>query len=150
MKNEQIVNEINNNIFISLNVNYCYFNKEVKTAKTAKTKVYRSYEEFLLRKDKSINGVTKSFLKEKEMSLNMAIEDNQNNKGCFNCYRCNRCDSCVNCIDCEDLYHCKDTYHCYDSSHLDDCYCCQRCKHCKSCNDCSDLEYQMGVNIYEK
>ena len=61
----------------------------------AKTKVYKNYDSFLKREDKSINGVTKEFAQKHGIDLDL---DN-GNKGCWNCRDCKECYRCVCCAD---------------------------------------------------
>jgi len=61
-----------------------------------KTEIFKNYEEFLKRKDKKVNGVSKKFAHE---NLNYK-EDNESNLGCWNCYKCRECSYCCDCRDC--------------------------------------------------
>ncbi len=61
-----------------------------------KTNVYKSFEEFKARPDKSDNGVSEDFAKSNPNYQN----DNATNTGCWNCEYCWDCRNCRNCIDC--------------------------------------------------
>ena len=62
-----------------------------------KTKIYKSYADFLNRADKSINGVSEDFAAEHPDFE----KDNESNSGCWNCYDCQNCESCKWCVSCE-------------------------------------------------
>ena len=68
------------------------------------TKIFKSYDEFLNRKDKSLNGVSEGFSKN---NPNYLIE-NKTNVGCWNCSHCDDCSGCFDCDDCSALVHCFD------------------------------------------
>jgi hypothetical protein len=58
------------------------------------TLVFNTYQDFLKREDKSVNGVTPEFAK-----ANPNYEkDNETNKGCWNCKICEHCLFCTCCI----------------------------------------------------
>lgn len=59
-----------------------------------KTKIFRSYLDFLHREDLTINGVSHKFAKKHPNY----IEDNMTNIGCWNCYKCIGCRYSKNCI----------------------------------------------------
>lgn len=61
-----------------------------------KIEIFENYDAFLGRKDKSINGVSKSFLE----SNNITIEQLQLT-GCEGCWNCMNCDDCKDCKNCE-------------------------------------------------
>lgn len=63
-----------------------------------KTKIYKSYSQFLKRKDKTVNGVSPEFAENYPNYSDM----NVTNKGCWNCRYCSDCSSCIDCIDCRD------------------------------------------------
>ncbi len=64
----------------------------------AKTQIFKDYDEFLAREDKSLNGVTAEFAKENHID----IDKDDGNVGCWNCVGCVRCVGCVDSKDCED------------------------------------------------
>lgn len=74
------------------------------------TQVFETYEDFLARKDKNINGVSPDFTGECDDS----------NVGCWNCTDCTNCTNCTNCTDCTDCTDCKNCLAC------DDCIDCKK------------------------
>jgi len=56
------------------------------------TKIFESYEQFLLREDKKINGVSKEYINFEN--------DNIHNIGCWDCSGCR---DCIGCIDSSDI-----------------------------------------------
>ena len=62
-----------------------------------KTKIFKSYENFLKREDKNINGVSEDFAAEHPDFE----ESNESKSGCWNCYDCKNCESCNWCVSCE-------------------------------------------------
>lgn len=99
-----------------------------KTVKR-RTEIFKDYKDFLKRKDRKLNGVTKEFA-EKYPDYE---KQNETNMGCFNCIGCTRCRTCVNCQFC-DLCRCS----CIDCVECYDCYSCKRCIRATSCKRCSD------------
>jgi len=93
------------------------------------TKIFKSYDEFLNRKDKSLNGVSEGFSKN---NPNYLIE-NKTNVGCWNCSGCSHCFDCAHCYDCYDCSDCARCAHCY------------RCAGCYRCADCSDCYGQRVI-----
>lgn len=77
---------------------------------TDKTLIYDTYEDFLRRGDKSLNGVSQEFAEQNEFYAVM----NRSNKGCWNCI------DCMCCVDCRECTHCNN------------------CTNCDSCEDCND------------
>lgn len=67
--------------------------------------IFKDYEEFKTRQDKSINGVSQEWLDEH----NLTITDVGLIRcfGCWNCHNCKGCYNCKNCIDCEFLEKCE-------------------------------------------
>ncbi len=64
-----------------------------------KTEIYKSYEEFLEREDKELNGVSVGFSKNNQDY----VKQNETNEGCWNCqgcYYCYDCSYCSYCYDC--------------------------------------------------
>jgi hypothetical protein len=110
-----------------------------------KTKVFKSYEDFLNREDKTLNGVTEEFFE----AYKSGIYDSDN-EGCWNCKSCSDCVGCVNCRDCQSSTNCINSNLCYNSEDLvgcNDCDFSQKCVNCTSsrymtsCTNCSDSEY---------
>lgn len=91
-----------------------------------KTKIFKTYADFLNRKDKSVNGVSPEFT-ELHPEYN---EMNSSNWGCWNCVRCE------NCIDCTDCKRCLRCHRCENCSDCSQCIRCTSCKSCVSCPDC--------------
>lgn len=79
-----------------------------------KTQVFESYDDFLARPDKSVNGVDMRFAMENPEYE----EDNGSNYGCWNCYDCADCTNCTSCIDCTGCMNC---------TRCIDCICCVKC-----------------------
>ena len=73
-------------------------------------KEYASYDDFLKRDDKTINGYLKGEPKPHLIDC----------EGCWNCYACNDC------------YNCNS---CYRASDCDDCTTCNNVINCSDCND---------------
>ena len=73
-----------------------------------KTKIFKSYADFLKREDKRENGVSEDFA-EKYTDFE---EQNQTNTGCWNCYDCLNCYNCVNCYACDHCENCSSCYLC--------------------------------------
>ena len=73
-----------------------------------KTKIFESYEDFLNREDKNINGVSEEFA----AKYPDFEEQNDTNTGCWNCYNCLNCYNCVNCYACESCSSCSSSYLC--------------------------------------
>lgn len=84
------------------------------------TQIFKSYEDFLNRPDKTVNGVSEDFAK---ANPNYG-DDNSNNTGCWNCSECR------NCKDCE---WCKRCYYC------ENCYECEYCQNRSGRVDCKNL-----------
>ena len=62
------------------------------------TKVYGSYAEFLTRKDKRLNGVSRAHAEANPHYK----RDNATNAGCWDCWACTRCTDCTLCTRCTD------------------------------------------------
>lgn len=70
-------------------------------------KIYSSYEEFLKREDKNINGVTQDFYDSFKGKISL-----KNSYGCWNCNKCYNCYDCVNCYNCEVCLQCENCKNC--------------------------------------
>jgi len=114
------------------------------------TQIYDSYEDFLNRADKSLNGVSQFFA-----NCNPNYEEqNKTNKGCWDCHNCEKCSECVSCNFCEDCSNCN---YCLFSTECENCdYCtkcrrcnkCTKCKGCKECFLCHNCEYLEDCSEY--
>ena len=65
-----------------------------------KTQIFNSYQDFLNREDKTINGVSIKF----SVEYPNYAEQNETNDGCWNCRSCSDCSYfsyCSYCIDCK-------------------------------------------------
>ena len=98
-------------------------------------KVFDSYEDFLNRDDKSINGCSHDFF-----SLHGLNEDNdttflKKNIGCWNCLDCI---GCTDCIDCEKCYNGLENKQCKFCDFCTNCIKCISCEKCNSCDFCED------------
>ena len=110
------------------------------------TKIFKNYQEFLSRTDKSVNGISQKFADENPKWK----EQNSTNKGCWNCDRCMNCSGCSDCIDCIYCRNCSgcsdcidysDCSDCIDSSHCMDCIGCSGCSYCNGCRYCNGCSY---------
>ena len=84
----------------------------------SKTLVFSSYEQFLAREDKSINGVPDP--------KNLPSSDT-GNVGCWNCVHCTDCVHCETCLSCVTCTNCTDCYDCLHSTACEDCSVLVRC-----------------------
>ena len=81
-----------------------------KKTKSFKTEISKSYEDFLNRPDKNVNGVSPEFAKKNPDWE----EDNATNTGCWNCKSCDSCyfcKSCYSCNSCDSCKSCKSYYY---------------------------------------
>ena len=79
-----------------------------------KTRIYKSYEDFLKREDKRENGVSKDFAD----TYPDFEKQNETNEGCWNCHKCIYCYDCNSCDSCD---HCKSCESCDFCDFLKDC-----------------------------
>ena len=79
---------------------------------------FKNYDEWLDRKDKSINGYKKGNTSAKNAKL-------------INCV------GCWNCVDCKDCDNCEDSIGC---SGCTDCSGCVDCSKCIGCHNCTNLK----------
>jgi hypothetical protein len=93
------------------------------------TEVFNSYEDFLAREDKTINGVSIEFSIKHPNYKDM----NKTNIGCYNCNNCNNCNNCDNCYNCD---------YCYSCNYCNYCYNCDNCNNCNNCDYCNNCNYQ--------
>jgi hypothetical protein len=68
------------------------------------TQIFKNYEEFSARSDKSVNGVSEEFA---NLHPNWD-EQNLTNKSCWNCRNCKNCENCIECISCENCIECSE------------------------------------------
>ena len=110
---------------------------------TNKTQVFDTFNAFMQRKDKKINGVSKDFAED-----NPDFEDqNATNEGCWNCQDCTNCTDCINCINCTYCTicgYCTNCMNCPNCKHCLDCTGCTICNNCRGCSDCSYCAYCNG------
>jgi hypothetical protein len=97
-----------------------------------KTEIFETYEDFLKRDDKSVNGVSPKFA---EKNPNYKA-DNKKNTGCWNCIECEGCEDCKYCKWCKDCEGCEG---------CDGCEGCKWCKDCDGCKCCEDRIYLTWV-----
>ena len=71
--------------------------------KNMKTKIYKSYADFLMRENKEENGVSEEFAAE-HPDFEM---QNETNSGCWNCHACQNCYDCLSCYDCQNCVSCN-------------------------------------------
>ncbi len=112
-----------------------------------KTKIYKSYADFLMRENKEENGVSVDFAAEHPDFE----EDNKTNIDCWNCYDCKNCESCnlcISCISCISCYWCKNCELCEHCYSCESSYNCSFCKSLESCESCEFLkDYKGGKNL---
>lgn len=112
-----------------------------------KTQIFATYEAFLNREDKYINGVTQQFA-----DANPGWDEERGNEGCWNCFDCSYCSGChdcsycFKCSDCSGCYSCSDCSNCFNCH---DCSYCHRCSYCSSCFRCSSLKNARPVEVEE-
>jgi hypothetical protein len=102
-----------------------------------KTLIFNSYNEFLNRPDKLINGVSQDFANENPKYEAM----NETNKACWNCRYCSDCSDCSSCSDCSYCAYCSSCSSCSDCSSCSYCSYCSFCYDCSSCSYCSYCSY---------
>ena len=68
-----------------------------------KTKIYKTYAEFLQREDLCENGVSESFA----ATHPNFRQENETNIGCWDCSDCSYCSYCSYCSDCSDCIRCR-------------------------------------------
>lgn len=76
-----------------------------------RTQIFKTFEDFLNRKDKAVNGVSAAFA----VAHPDYLKDNESNTGCWNCVNCSDCRSCAHCSDCRSCAHCA---YCSGGAHL--------------------------------
>ena len=104
------------------------------------TKIYKSYSEFLARKNKDENGVSESFADDHHDF----VSQNETNNGCWNCSDCSDCSDCSYCWNCSGCSGCSGCSYCSGCSDCSDCWDCSycwNCSGCSGCSDCSDCSY---------
>ena len=108
-----------------------------------KTRVFKSFQDFLNRKDLEVNGVSEEFLN----TYTDAIEDNESNISCWNCYGCRDCRNdqecirCVYCVECEGCIDCRYCSRCNQCSRCEESTGCVGCHNCSYCTDSVQREY---------
>lgn len=95
----------------------------ISTRKAYRTEIFESYEAFLQRSDKTVNGITANVA----AVISDWEKDNETNQGCFNSTRCKGS------VDCLDSYCLTDCTDCTTSSFLDSCNDCSYCTVCVGC-----------------
>jgi hypothetical protein len=100
-----------------------------------KTQIFNSYEDFLKREDKFINGVSKEFAEE-----NPDYEEaNSTNSYCWNCEYCTYCWDCRDCVSCE---YCANCRNCRYSIY------CYRCKGVKYAHSRKVIPYKVRLSVW--
>ena len=87
------------------------------------TQVFNSYDDFLNREDKKINGVDKNFA----LNNPLFLDENTTNQGCWNCIGCSDCIDSISCRDSRLLRGCSG------------CSGCSRCSRCRGYGSCKFL-----------
>ena len=98
-----------------------------------KTAVFKDYEDFLQRDDRTLNGVSLEFAE----AHPDYEQKNATNTGCWNCSDCSRCWNCSHCSHCSDCSRCSRCSGCSDCSGCSNCSGCSRCSGCSDCSRCS-------------
>ena len=104
------------------------------------TQIFNSYEEFLQRQDKAINGVSPEFAS----THPDYSEQNETNLGCWNCRYCSDCRYCRYCSYCSYCSYCIDCSYCSYCSYCIDCSDCSYCSDCSDCSYCSSCSDKEG------
>jgi hypothetical protein len=71
-----------------------------------KTEIFESYEDFVNREDKSVNGVSPEYAGNHPDYELM----NESNVGCWNCVACTECVDCVRCYACHGITGMNDAW----------------------------------------
>jgi hypothetical protein len=99
------------------------------------TQIFTSYEEFLQRDNKAVNGVSPQFA-----AAHPGWEkDNATNEGCWNCRFCAECTACIDCLACTlcvDCVSCNNCLSCSSCSFCSACRYCSICTYCITCRNC--------------
>ena len=90
-----------------------------------KTRIYKTYSDFLDRTERLENGVSEDFAKE----YPDFEKQNETNEACWNCSRCSDCSRCSRCSDCSR---------------------CSGCSDCSRCFRCSDCDEKHNINLIGK
>lgn len=80
-------------------------------------KIYKSYEDFINREDKNLNGFTIEFLHQIDGDVNLT-----DSIGCWNCIDCTECTNCVNCVRCSKCTNCNDCFFSNNLEEKSDCF----------------------------
>jgi hypothetical protein len=91
------------------------------------TQIFKTYKDFLMRDDETVNGVSPDFAREHPNW----DADNSTNIGCWNCINCHNCNGCDDCNGCN---------YCYRCNNCNGCNYCNYCDDCNDCNDCNDCD----------
>ena len=95
------------------------------------TKIFKSYEDFKSRSDKTVNGVSEEFAAKFDNWEAM----NDTNEGCWCCIDCVYCNSSSYCVESSELIKCTNCWKCTD------CYKCVKCEGSNKCKGCENLVY---------
>ena len=114
-----------------------------------KTQIFKSYSEFLSRKDKTVNGVSEGFAElhpnfEKENLTNVGCWNCSDCDLCTNCCDCFACSACITCLDCTTCFDCTTCITCLDCTTCFDCITCLDCTTCFDCTTCTDCTDEQG------
>ena len=121
--------------------------------------IFKDYDEFCNREDKSVNGVSQHFLSQKNRALETInlnncegcweCKDCENCRDCVKCYDCKNCDNCFHCVKCENCENCKGCGSCENCENCFVCISCVNCKNCIRCKFCYDNEDCIDVYFLE-
>lgn len=107
-----------------------------------KTIIFKSFSDFLSRKDKDQNGVSEDFA----IRNPNWEKENETNLGCWNCSGCSDCSDCSDCYDCRRCYLSSFSSRCHDCTDCTYCTYCYDCSDCTRCYDCSRCSYLIDKN----
>lgn len=109
--------------------------------------IFKDYQAFLERPDKSVNGVSPEFVERYPdvLLFDFSLSGSSINEGCWNCLYCKRC---KNCIECDYCTKCNNCSYCSDVHNSSDCLYCMRsdvltnCEYCVHCYNLVELRFK--------
>lgn len=107
--------------------------------------IFENMDEFNNRPDKSINGVTKEFLDDYNLTLSVYNEVySETLTGCFNCFDCDELEDCYFCTRCENS---KNLHVSIDCSDMENCTNMEDSVGCVNCKDLTDAAHVDGNDL---
>lgn len=108
--------------------------------------IFKDYQAFLERPDKSVNGISPEvaevypeFLENSFSLLEFGM-----NEGCWNCVYCK---GCKNCVECNHCTACENCSYCYYVSHSFGCVHCMHSDALINCADCVHCNKKEGLKL---